>query len=198
MADEAPRARVEVLVTPAGPRGPTTAAVRRRYATAVALTDSDATLRRAVRIAAARLPPRRAEAPPEAPRDRAPVRVLVADDNAVNRAILAKILERAGHEVVAAEDGERARDALAGGGVDVALLDVNMPGLSGIEAARLYLSSTPPGERVPVLGLTADGTAETAERCLAAGMAACLVKPLRPPALLEALDRALATRGRTG
>lgn len=200
---DGPRAaRVEVLVQPATRDGSPPvegglppADIRRRYATAVAATDADATFRRAARIAAARLPATpHPSPPPETRGERPTVRVLVADDNPVNRTVLARVLEHAGHEVVTAEDGRQACDALKA--VDIAFLDVNMPVLSGIDATRLYLSSTPPGNRVPILGLTADGTPETAERCLAAGMTACLVKPLRPPALLDALDRALVAQRR--
>ena len=114
--------------------------------------------------------------------------MLVADDNSVNRKVLVKVLEHAGHDVVTAEDGKQACDALES--VDVAFLDVNMPVLNGIDAARIH-SSSKAGDRIPMLGLTADGTPETAARCLAAGMVACLVNPLRPPALLHALDEAL-------
>lgn len=120
--------------------------------------------------------------------------MLVADDNPVNRAISAAVLEHAGHEVVTAEDGDRARDAL--GGVDVASLDADMPGQSGSDAASPLVHAAGRARLDP--RVTADGTAGTAERCLAAGTTACFVGPLRPPALLDALDRALAAQGGTG
>lgn len=185
--------QVEVLALPDDARGRhgwPPAAVRRRYATAVAATDADATFRRAARIAAAHLPATpHPSPPPETRGERPTVRVLVADDNPVNRNVLAGVLRHAGHEVVAAEDGRQACEALAS--VDAAFLDVNMPVLSGIDAARVHAAA---GGRVPIIGLTADGTPQTTARCLAAGMVACLVKPVRPPALLDALDGALATR----
>jgi len=192
-------ARVEVLIRPILHDGLPPPAIRERYATEVDGSSSDALLRRAARIAMARLSstqPRAAVRPADK-LGGSGMRVLVADDNAVNRRVVTRMLEHAGHEVVTVEDGEQALDVLSGGTVDIAILDVNMPLLSGIEAARLYSFSARPETRIPILGLTADGTPETSAKCLAAGMAACLVKPLRSAVLLGALDAALASRERS-
>lgn len=191
-------ARVTVLVRPLPNNGLPPPRIRERYATAVDLSSSDASLRRAVRIVAAQVAATspRVVAPRAARLGPSGMHVLVADDNAVNRRVVTRILEHAGHEVVTVHDGEQALDVLASGAVDIAILDVNMPLLSGIETARLHLFSARPEIRVPILGLTADGTPETAAQCLAAGMAACLVKPLRSAALLDALDKVLASRER--
>jgi two-component system, sensor histidine kinase RpfC len=188
---------VAVLVQPFLREGLPTPEVRERFVTAIDPFGSDGSLRRAVRIAAARLPATQRTDVRSAPGLGASgVRVLVADDNAVNRKVVTKILEHAGHEVVTADDGEQALDVLSDGAVDAAILDVNMPLLTGIEVARLHLYSAPLEARIPVVGLTADGTSETSAQCRAAGMAACLVKPLRSAALLDALDEALASRER--
>lgn len=114
-------------------------------------------------------------------------RVLVADDNLVNQRVLLKIIGAAGHTVRTVGDGEAALDALAEQDFDIALLDVNMPKVDGIEAAKIYRMASL-GAAVPVLALTADATEATRARCLAAGMQACLVKPMAPAALLRVIE----------
>ncbi len=115
-------------------------------------------------------------------------RVLIADDHATNRRVLERILQSAGHEVVMAKDGEQALDALVEGGFDAAVLDVNMPNLSGVEVARLYRFSALGAARVPLIALTADATDETRKRCMEAGMDECVVKPVAPATMLALLD----------
>jgi two-component system sensor histidine kinase RpfC len=122
------------------------------------------------------------------------LRVLVADDNAVNRKVAARILESGGHEVVLAEDGEGALDALDAAArlgarpIHLALLDVNMPGLDGVEATKLYrMAALGSPTRLPILALTADITPEAEARCLAAGMDGCITKPVEPARLLAAV-----------
>ena len=114
-------------------------------------------------------------------------RVLVADDNQVNQRVLQKVIGAAGHEVCTVADGEAALDALAEQDFDIALLDVNMPKVDGIEAAKIYRVASL-GGRVPILALPADATEETRARCLAAGMQDCLVKPVAPAALLRIIE----------
>ncbi|HZF75130.1 MAG TPA: ATP-binding protein [Acetobacteraceae bacterium] len=150
----------------------------------------------ALRVAGA-TPVRGEDEAPAAPRAGTALRLLVADDNLVNRKVLARILERAGHEVVLVEHGEAALDALAasdqGGALfDLALMDVNMPVLDGIEATKLHrFTELGDGPRLPILGLTADATPETRERCIEAGMDGCITKPVEPEALLDAIRQAL-------
>ena len=140
---------------------------------------------------------------PEAAVPRAPVpaavpasalRLLVADDNQVNRSVVERILRRAGHEPVLVKDGEAALEALAAEGApyDLALMDVNMPVLDGIEATKLHrFGEVGAGRRLVILGLTADATPETRERCLQAGMDGLITKPVEPEALLAAILGAL-------
>ena len=120
--------------------------------------------------------------------ERARYRVLIADDNTTNQRVLERILRSAGHEVTVVSDGEQALDALAEGEFDVAILDVNMPGVSGIEAAKIYRFTALGQQRVPLIALTADATPETRERCLQAGMDACVVKPVEPAMMLAFID----------
>ncbi|MBL6456596.1 response regulator [Belnapia sp. T6] len=114
-------------------------------------------------------------------------RILVADDNRVNRAVMQKILERAGHSVTLVEDGEAALDALETAKFDLVLMDVNMPGLDGIAATKLYRFTALGRPHVPIIGVTADAGPEAARNSREAGMDACLVKPIEPAQLLEAV-----------
>ena len=125
-------------------------------------------------------------APAEIP-DLVGKRVLVADDNDINRTILGRMLKGAGLEVVFAVNGEQALAVLADGGVDAALLDVNMPVLDGMETAEMYAHSTLGGPRIPLIALTAGATENTRTRCLEAGMETVLAKPVRTAELLRVL-----------
>jgi two-component system sensor histidine kinase RpfC len=114
--------------------------------------------------------------------------VLIADDNAVNRRVLLKILTSGGHTVRVVRDGEEALDALAEQSFDLAILDVNMPRIDGIEATKIHRMASLGRGAVPILALTADATEATRARCLEAGMVACLVKPVEPAELLATVD----------
>ena len=128
-------------------------------------------------------------------------RVLVVEDNPVNRMVTAKILEAAGHVPVVVESGEAALDRLESGDIAAVLMDVNMPGESGIDTVKL-LRFTEMGSRacIPVIALTADATAETRTACLDAGMDAFVTKPVNARQLLDVLaahlDPANATPAR--
>lgn len=137
------------------------------------------------------------EAPPGEERQPGPDRnerplgltVLVADDEPVNRALAAALLERQGCRAVAVADGGEALDALAAARFDAVLMDVQMPGLDGLEATRRLRQREEGGARghVPVFAVTAATLAGDRERCLAAGMDGYLIKPLRRDALRAAL-----------
>jgi two-component system sensor histidine kinase RpfC len=116
-----------------------------------------------------------------------PMRILVVDDNRVNRLVVQKILEREGHAITLAEDGEAALDLLEAGEFDLVLMDLNMPGTDGVTATKLYRFNALGRRHVPILGLTADATPEAAERCREAGMDGCLVKPIEPAQLAAAV-----------
>ncbi len=119
------------------------------------------------------------------------LRVLIADDNGTNRQVVARILARAGHQSVSVANGEEALDALEQPGFDLVLMDINMPVMNGLEATRLLRFTGLGQPHVPVLGLTADATPEAAALCRAAGMEACLTKPVEPDRLLAAIAAAL-------
>ena len=140
--------------------------------------------------------------PPELPEraDGAPLAVapgahiLVADDNRLNQRVVAKILESGGHRFEIVADGSAALDALQAAEYDLVLMDVNMPGMGGIEATKLYRVMAMGERRVPIIGLTADATPEMAERCREAGMDRCVVKPVAARELLAIIEQTAIPR----
>ena len=117
------------------------------------------------------------------------LRVLVADDNPTNREVLGKILERGGHFATLVADGERALDAFETGSYDIALIDRNMPRLSGVETVQAIRLLGRARERMPVIMLSADVTPEAKRECLEAGADTFLSKPIEAVKLLEELQR---------
>ena len=120
----------------------------------------------------------------------APVRyrVLVADDDRIVRVLLTEGLKEAGFDVVAAQDGESALEICLRQPPDLALLDIRMPGLSGIELARRLVEQT----QVPFIFLTAYDDRALIEEAVEAGAFGYLVKPVEVPRLLPMLHAALA------
>jgi two-component system sensor histidine kinase RpfC len=116
------------------------------------------------------------------------LRVLVADDQHANRAVLTKLLERAGHRVTAAVDGEQALDLLEQTEFDFAVLDMHMPNLSGLDVIRqLRFMQAGRPSRTPVIVLSADATEQASSQALHAGAQVFLTKPVVVPKLLEAI-----------
>lgn len=106
------------------------------------------------------------------------MKVLVVDDNPVNQRLLQVWLTRQGHEPTMAETGEQALALLAGKPFDLALLDMMLPDMSGVEVARQWRSSGQPRADVPMLALTANSQEADRQACLAAGMNEFLSKPI--------------------
>ena len=123
----------------------------------------------------------------EDPPDIAPLTVLVADDNPFNREVAKKLLSLDGHSVVLANTGEQALDALLRGDIDMAFLDINMPGGDGIAVCKDYRFTVEPDAHIPVIAMTADTSAPTRETCLRAGMDAVLHKPVQMNELRETI-----------
>jgi two-component system sensor histidine kinase RpfC len=115
------------------------------------------------------------------------LKVLVADDNAVNQTVLAKILERANHELTLVAHGDEALDTLERERFDIAIFDRNMPGMSGIEAVRALRMMEMGGPRLPVIVLSADVTEEARREAAEAGADLYLTKPVQATKLLESL-----------
>ena len=114
--------------------------------------------------------------------------ILVADDQPTNRLLVAKILERAGHSVVEAEDGQAALDAMERTEVDIAILDRNMPELDGIAATRAIRVMEHRGRHLPIIILTADVTEDARQAAADAGADITLPKPVQPIRLLECVS----------
>lgn len=113
-----------------------------------------------------------------------PRRILVADDDEINRRLAGIILNRAGYEATVVESGEAALAALGDASFDLILLDVEMPGLSGPETAqRIRLHHLTPGQCTAIVALTAHSGHKEHACCLESGMDAVLVKPLSLKAL---------------
>jgi two-component system sensor histidine kinase RpfC len=116
-------------------------------------------------------------------------RILVAEDNPTNQRVAQLILESRGHRVSIVPNGEAALDALESGAFDIALFDLSMPGISGLDALKVYRFSTP--KPIPILILSANVTQEAISECQRAGAAEFVSKPLRASALLDAIERNL-------
>src|SRR6266536_2505617 len=115
--------------------------------------------------------------------------ILLVEDNPINRTLAQRVLEKAGHKVVAADNGAAALEALERRRFDLVLMDVQMPRMDGIETTLAIRNREKiAGEHVPVIALTAHAMAGDRERCLQAGMDGYLVKPIQPTVLLEAIE----------
>ena len=137
-------------------------------------------------------PPATADAEPAD----APLRVLLVEDNPVNRQVALGLLRHLGLDADVAVDGEEAVEAVGRVHYDVLLMDVQMPNVDGLDATR-RIRATLPADRQPViLGLTANALAEHRQRGLDAGMDLYLTKPIRMVELAEALEASLRGRWR--
>ena len=176
-----------ILVTDKRAEGLPAPVTRSRFVTTLVEPADPAKLAAALRIARGNMAGDRSEESRSteiAPSGRS-LSILVAEDKRTNQIVIAKILDRAGHRVTLVDNGEAALDMLEMQEFDLVLMDVNMPVMNGIEAAKLYRFAALGRPHVPVVALTADATEEVARRCEEAGMDACITKPIEPNRLLE-------------
>jgi len=131
-----------------------------------------------------------AETPAPA-KESAALRVLAVDDNKVNLMVAEQMLKALGHDVATAVDGPQALEMLAQQPFDIVLMDIQMPGMSGIEALSALRRANGPNRTVPVLALTADVVSGGRERYLGLGFTEHASKPIQIPDLLAAMERAL-------
>ena len=118
------------------------------------------------------------------------LKLLLAEDNAVNQKLAVRLLERAGHTVVVAENGKQAVAAMSREAFDAVLMDVQMPEMDGLEATEVIRrGEQATGGHVPIIAMTAHAMKGDRERCLDAGMDGYLTKPLQIEALLTLLDQ---------
>ncbi len=118
-----------------------------------------------------------------------PLRILLAEDHPVNQKVATRMLEDQGHSIVVVGDGRDAVAASASGGFDLALMDVQMPGMDGFEAlAAIREGEAASGRpRLPIVAITAHAMAGDRERCLASGFDGYLSKPIAAARLRDAL-----------
>jgi CheY-like chemotaxis protein/anti-sigma regulatory factor (Ser/Thr protein kinase) len=118
-------------------------------------------------------------------------RILLVEDERVNRMLATRMLEKLGYEVVCAVNGQEALDQLTDSDYDAVLMDVKMPVMDGLEATRRIRMLESNGRHRPIIALTAYAFAEDVERCREAGMDDLLAKPFELDDLREALSRTL-------
>ncbi|MET0582037.1 MAG: ATP-binding protein [Pseudoxanthomonas sp.] len=132
-------------------------------------------------------------------RHRARVRslqILVADDHEANRMVVQRLLQKAGHRVVCVNGGEEVLDALEIADYDTVIVDLHMPGISGLDLLKqMRIMEAGGGPRTPVLVLSADVTPDAISRCEQAGARAFLAKPIVATRLLDVLAE-IALNGR--
>ena len=118
-------------------------------------------------------------------------RILIVDDNRTNQLIYSKVLESTGHSCQVAVNGQDAINVLEESSFDLVLMDVNMPVVDGITATKMQRVAELGLSHTPIIGITADASPEMTKNCLAAGMDACLIKPVSSPALLGLVNEIL-------
>ena len=120
---------------------------------------------------------------------RLPLRILLAEDNAVNQKLVVRLLERLGYRADVAGNGLEALEALRRQTYDAVLMDVQMPEMDGLEATRIICREWEHDHRPRIIAMTANAMEEDREICLAAGMDDYLSKPLRVQELVSALSK---------
>jgi len=137
-------------------------------------------------------------APADTGSDANPTRILVAEDNPVNRQIAVTLLARAGYLVDTAADGREAVAAVAAADYDLVLMDVQMPIMDGVEATRRIREMGPTKSTVPVIALTANAMTGARERYIGLGMDDYLSKPFKREQLLDTVGTWLHQSGSQG
>ncbi len=120
--------------------------------------------------------------------DYAGKRVLVVDDNAINRKLITTLLGKMGVDTVEAEDGHGAIACHEGDNFDLIMMDIRMPGMDGVEATRQIRLKESRHQRIPIIALTAHALPHERENFILAGMDDCLTKPVREEDLLGLLE----------
>ena len=121
-------------------------------------------------------------------------RVLLVEDNDVNRRLISKLIGGLGFDVEVAADGRGGVAAAAAAAFDAILMDIQMPGMDGMEAVRLIRAQDGPNRQSPIIALTGNAFEEDRQAAMAAGFDDYLAKPIRPGALNDALARQLSPR----
>jgi PAS domain S-box-containing protein len=140
--------------------------------------------------------------PAESAQDAAPsaapatgLRILLAEDNAVNRKLATALIAKMGHHAVIAEDGAEAVAAWRRGGLDLILMDIMMPDVDGLTAIAQIRAEEGPGERIPIIALTAHAMQGDRERFIEAGADGYVSKPIRHDELKQEIARVQTREG---
>jgi CheY-like chemotaxis protein len=118
--------------------------------------------------------------------------ILFIEDDPMNRRVVKDMLDVAGATMVGAEDGVSGLKLIDEHDFTMALVDLRMPGMDGIEAIRTIRARNDAKAKLPIIVVTADAAVDLRERCLAAGADDVLFKPVAMDALFEAMGRVLA------
>jgi two-component system sensor histidine kinase RpfC len=122
-----------------------------------------------------------------------PLKILVADDSQVNQKVVERILDQAGYQAHIVSDGDEALDMLEQNNYDLAILDLHMPSVGGIEIAKVHNFSNDEASRVPIIILTANATPEAKQACHDARVSAFLTKPIDSQRLLSTISTVLSS-----
>jgi GAF domain-containing protein/CheY-like chemotaxis protein len=125
-----------------------------------------------------------------------PLRILLAEDNVVNQKLALRLLQQMGYRADLASNGIEAIESVRRQVYDVVLMDVQMPEMDGLDAARVICARWGPNERPRIVAMTANAMQGDREQCLAAGMDDYLTKPIRVEHLVEALNQVTARGNR--
>ncbi|MEJ2393460.1 MAG: ATP-binding protein [Candidatus Thiodiazotropha sp.] len=118
-------------------------------------------------------------------------RVLLAEDNYINQKVVQKILQRAGHEVSVADTGEETLQALLQNDYDLAILDMQMPDMGGVEVIKRYQATQGESSDMLFMMLTANATVDAQEQCQKLGVSAFLTKPVRSGQLVRIVEEVM-------
>jgi PAS domain S-box-containing protein len=134
-------------------------------------------------------PDETAEVAPDGEQAMSSLRILLAEDNAMNQKVALRLLERLGYRADVASNGLEALTAIERKPYDVVLMDVQMPELDGLDASRRICEQWPPESRPHIIAMTANALPEDREACFSAGMSDYVAKPIRAEELAAALKR---------
>ena len=126
------------------------------------------------------------------------LRVLVAEDNPTNQKLVLAMLDQEGHEVTVVANGRLAVEQAASAQFDIILMDVQMPGIDGLEAARRIRAAGGVNGRTPIIALTANVLSHQRAEYLAAGMDGVVGKPIAPALLITEIGRLCAVGPSSG
>src|ERR1700737_4282328 len=120
------------------------------------------------------------------------IRILLAEDNAINQTLAVRLLEKRGYSVTVAPDGRAAVEAFQTGGFELVLMDIQMPGMDGFEATvAIREREKLTGAHIPIVAMTAHALVGDQERCLASGMDGYVSKPIRTSELFAVIEKRL-------